>query len=1008
MTDKEKQELYNEGISIFGEGILIYQNNKKQQIIYSNESLWKIYDCYTEEEFMDYVHESFLYMVLESDLKSTLHSIENQIASNKNFDYVKYRIRTKNGQIKYVYDFGHYFYHEKFGDCYFVHIRALTFDYEPLTGLSSTTYFIDKCDKLLNSLFGINSLPAMISFNLNGMKMFNTKFGMKEGDQLLIDFAKILTSVFGQENCSRFGEDHFYVVSSSYQIRDKIDRVFKMLKRANNGRTLSCRAGVYIYEKEDPVSASVACDRARIASDSGTPTADSKAYRFNHNLKEILSTKDYVLNNLDEALKKGYIKAYFQPQVITNLIRMYGFEALARWLPPNKTMLNPDQFIPVLEEFGLTYKLDLYIIEQACIAIRTMIDRGSPTVPVSINLSRTDFIAIDPVEEVTRIVDKYRLPHDRLRVEITESTIISNPDVIRKQINRFRKLGFLVLMDDFGSKYSSLEILRDFEFDEVKIDMGFMRSFTERSKNILRSMVTMAKSLGIHTLCEGVETKEQVQFLRAIGCEFIQGYYFGKPLPFNEAVALAKNITKDYYEFVSEQKEAKLKHPAYEPTEGDKIGFTHSVIGALSSIFNSVYLLDLRNDTYEEIKSSYALKQFLGKTGKTSANFPTVMHTFSHPDYIQMMLRFTDSTTLKERLAKEELLVTEFLNTINGWCKCAFFVMERDALGNAVKVLNTVRVIDKEKNDEIGMKTLLFSLSNFYFCLINLNLFNQLITPMILPSKYRDALGMSAQPYELAKRAFIDNDVNDDYRPLVNNFLELLTMETRLSNSSYLSLDYTNKNKKWRRIIIAPSYIDNTGKLVEAKVIIEDIDEARTKEFMLQYQADHDALTGLRNRGSYDRYIAQLKERDHPLAFLFLDIDRFKMVNDTYGHEVGDIVLKELANNIRQEFIPLGNANRLGGDEFTIIINNFVEKDAHILTEKINNINSRMSHPKDPSIPKVTISCGISFSNCGYSQELVRQADISLYHVKKNGGGSSCVYSNDLVDIPIEMLKHRA
>lgn len=1008
ISNEEIDLLLQQGLHGFGEGLFIYIDDKEGTILYSNSSLWRIFECNTEEEFLNHVHGTFNGMVYSEDLNSTLISINNQITGNNIFDYVKYRIMTKNGKIRYVDDFGHHFKSKKFGDCFFVSIRALGSEYEPLTGLPAPTYFVDKSKSIEKEIYRKKQVPAMLAFNINGLKLFNIKYGMDEGDELLIYFAKQLSDVFGHENCSRFGEDNFYVLTSSYQIRGRIDEVFERIKHFKEGVSVSCRCGLYIYEESDSINASIAVERARLASDSLGHTIESSVTRFNHHLKEELRIKDYVLNHLDEALANNQIKAYFQPQVITNTVRMYGFEALARWFAPEIEMLSPQQFIPVLEEYGLTYKLDLFIIEQACIAIRRMLDRGSLTVPVSVNLSRTDFTSIDPVNELVTIVDKYHLPHDRIRVEITESTIISDPDKIRKQIHRFRTNGFFVMMDDFGSQYSSLSTLRDFEFDEVKIDMGFMKNFSERSKNILRSMVTMAKSLGIHTLCEGVEREEQVEFLKSIGCEFVQGFYFGKPLPFNEAVALAIKITNDYYKYVSKEKEERLKHPAYTPTADDNRDYTHSVLGALASVFSTVFLFDLREDKYSEIKSNYALERFLGKEGKISANWSTIIHAFTHTDFVQAMLHFTDSTTLQERLKKKDLLVTEFLNTIHGWCRSAFFVLERDESGNAIKVLNTVRIIDKEKNDEIGMKTLLFSLSKFYFALISLNLFNHQLTPLILPDEYSSVLGHEAQPYELTKNMFIAKSVKPTFKMVISNFLDMLTIESRLKNKPFLTLDFTSMDNKWRRIIISPSYFDNTGKLVEVKIGIEDIDEARNKEFLLQYQADHDALTGLRNRGSYEKYIAQLKESTHPLAFLFLDIDRFKAVNDTYGHEVGDVVLKEFAKNIKEEFSYFGNANRLGGDEFVIIINDFIEKDAQILIDKIKKINKKMQNPVTEEIPKVSISCGIAFSTNGFSHDLVRRADITLYHIKHNGGNDCCIYDQSFVDVPEEMLKHKA
>ena len=162
--------------------------------------------------------------------------------------------------------------------------------------------------------------------------------------------------------------------------------------------------------------------------------------------------------------------------------------------------------------------------------------------PVSFNFSRTDFETCNPYEELQKAVKEYNLEPKMFRVEITESTLMSDPAKIKEQMTLFRKAGYEVLMDDFGSAYSSLATLRDFDFDEIKIDMGFMRNFSDKSKKIIRPMIMLAQSLDVHTLTEGVETAEQLSFLQQAGCERIQGYYFSKPIPYSEFLQKLKTM----------------------------------------------------------------------------------------------------------------------------------------------------------------------------------------------------------------------------------------------------------------------------------------------------------------------------------------------------------------------------------------------------------------------------------------------------------------------------------
>ena len=245
---------------------------------------------------------------------------------------------------------------------------------------------------------------------------------------------------------------------------------------------------------------------------------------------------NHISSHFRSALEHGYIQVYYQPVIRTISRKLCSFEALARWMDPELGMIRPDQFIPVLENDQVIHLLDVYVIEQVCARIRETVDEGDVPVPVSVNLSRLDFTLCDIFSEVDRAVSQYKIPHDFLYIEITESMMAEHKVLMQNIVDRFRDHGFQVWMDDFGSAYSSLNILKDFSFDELKLDMQFLSSFTQRSRRILASIIQMAKEINIKTLAEGVETQEQVRFLRNIGCEKVQGYYFGKPMPYENAM----------------------------------------------------------------------------------------------------------------------------------------------------------------------------------------------------------------------------------------------------------------------------------------------------------------------------------------------------------------------------------------------------------------------------------------------------------------------------------------
>jgi len=246
--------------------------------------------------------------------------------------------------------------------------------------------------------------------------------------------------------------------------------------------------------------------------------------------------RNYILDNVERAVSEGWIRPYYQPVVRTVSGYLCGVEGLARWIDPEYGFLSPGDFIPLLEENRKIHLLDICMIERICQDLVRTAENGFLMIPVSFNLSRIDFELCDIFTIVDETVKRYEVPKNMIRIELTESMAMDDPELILDNVRKFHEAGYQVWMDDFGSAYSSLNVLKDYDFDELKIDMVFLSSFSERSKKIITFVVDMAKEIEIQTLAEGVETLEQFEFLREIGCEKAQGYYFGKPQPYDEII----------------------------------------------------------------------------------------------------------------------------------------------------------------------------------------------------------------------------------------------------------------------------------------------------------------------------------------------------------------------------------------------------------------------------------------------------------------------------------------
>ena len=420
---------------------------------------------------------------------------------------------------------------------------------DDLTGLPNMRRFFELAEEGKQRILEAGGQPALLYFNLIGMKHFNRQYGFEEGNALICAFADILRRHYGEENCSRFGQDHFTVLVERDGLEEKLEAVFRDCRQANDGKTLPVRAGIYL-SRMDPVDTSVACDRAKFACDLHRGAYESGWSYFDSTMIRQLENHRYIINNLDRALEERWIKVYFQPIVRAANGKVCDEEALSRWIDPVKGFLSPGEFIPVLEGARLIYKLDLYVLDQILLKMQYQEQEGLYVVPQSLNLSRVDFDACDIVEEIRRRVDAAGIPREKLTIEITESVVGMDFDFIKEQILKLQGLGFQVWMDDFGSGYSSLDVLQDIHFDLLKFDMRFMQRFDEgaESKIILTELIKMAIDLGVDTVVEGVETREQVNFLREVGCTKLQGFYYSQAIPMEKILEKVRNGTHIGYE----------------------------------------------------------------------------------------------------------------------------------------------------------------------------------------------------------------------------------------------------------------------------------------------------------------------------------------------------------------------------------------------------------------------------------------------------------------------------
>lgn len=410
---------------------------------------------------------------------------------------------------------------------------------DPLTGLPSMTYFMLHANSLLESPLLEDEQFYVVYFNVENMKAYDERFGMARGDDILVFVAQAIEAAFDQAIVTRVGDDRFALITYNDPFAP-IEEVYKTVHEHKGDYGAVMRAGVYEYARGDDLN--TACDFAKLACDYIKGRRDVRCYVYDEALHAMRERKQLILNRFEHAIENGHIQAYYQPIVRSVSGRISEFEALARWFDPDDGFIAPGDFIPVLEEFRLVHLLDLHIVECVCKEFKAVSSEGVSPLPVSINLSRYDIEACDIADKTAEIMRCYDVPARMINIEITESAFSNNTDLLRATIDRFHELGMQVWMDDFGSGYSSLGILREFDFDVVKFDMLFLRDRDERSSArshmMIPHLINMAKELGIQTLVEGVETQEQREFLRGVGCEKLQGFVFERPAPAARALEL--------------------------------------------------------------------------------------------------------------------------------------------------------------------------------------------------------------------------------------------------------------------------------------------------------------------------------------------------------------------------------------------------------------------------------------------------------------------------------------
>ena len=511
-------------------GIVCFDNSGK--CIYTNELIQKLYDTDGNVEILEQKYHKWLHTTDQvKDAMQFRFSVKKEEAE-KTYE-VTYK-RIYDDKQNWICDC--FIFNDRTEEIASLEYEKYRASHDSMTGLLNKEQFYQDVYELLHQ--NPDKKYCLVCSNIKDFKFVNELFGMEKGDTVLLRQAELMREYTPKGTLlARMQNDRFAMCIPRKNLRENVvhEVIFKLQEETQNSAfRMHIFVGVYdIINIEEPIS--IMCDKANLASTTIENDYHSDIAFYSKNLFDRSIEERRIIGEFEGALNRKEFVMFLQPQVNAKG-ELYGAEALVRWQHAQRGLLSPAMFIDVLEKAGLIYKLDRYIWESAAQKLKEWKDKGAEQYHISVNISTKDFYFVDIYEIFTGLIEKYDIRPDRLNLEITETALMSDFDKNMEILKQLQEYGFKIEIDDFGSGYSSLNMLKDISADVLKIDMGFLRASENEAKgmDILECIIVLAGKLGMDVITEGVEMEKQLTMLSNMGCGIFQGYYFSKPIPTNE------------------------------------------------------------------------------------------------------------------------------------------------------------------------------------------------------------------------------------------------------------------------------------------------------------------------------------------------------------------------------------------------------------------------------------------------------------------------------------------
>ena len=491
----------------------------------------------SEKELCTILNKAVL-MINEQDLKEI--RINNTTVNTSNFQLLKW-LRQHLGLISVFIGFWAVitFIALQRKELYYRRLAMI----DELTGVWNRTHFLKEAEEILN--YNKNQEYYMISTDIDKFKYINDTFGYNMGDEVLKEEARQFAEIFGTRGIfARIIADEFVGLIECSESENEKDLMENLKTFESNMRNyakhyfrIQIKIGIYKIEKrENNIRITECIDRANIAKKHIKGNLNQMISYFDEETAKRSALENEIEGKMEKALENGEFCVYYQPKYNLRTEKIEGAEALVRWIEPDKGMIGPNLFIPLFEKNGFIIRLDFYVYETVCKHLKQWIKEGKPLVPISLNVSRAHLGTPNFIPDLVALLKKYEIPVELIELELKESVFSENEEVVEKMVVLLKNIGFRITIDDFGSGYSSLNLLKQIPVDVLKIDKGLLDEIenSKKSKIIIEQVVNMAKKLNIYTVCEGVETQQEEEFLKEIQCNAAQGDLYSTPISVDE------------------------------------------------------------------------------------------------------------------------------------------------------------------------------------------------------------------------------------------------------------------------------------------------------------------------------------------------------------------------------------------------------------------------------------------------------------------------------------------